>query len=70
MILISVAKIEDVSWSHVTEMERRASDAKKLVPDVSEKSDDPSEGLMNIMRKMYAKTKIVGVFFLITLLHF
>lgn len=52
MVIINVAKIEDVSWSHVTELEKRASDSKKIIPE-PDKSDDPSEGLMNVMRTMY-----------------
>lgn len=51
MVIINVAKIDDSNWSHVTEMEKRASDAKKILSE-TEKSDDPSEGLMNIMRTM------------------
>lgn len=53
MVIINAAKAEDFNWSHVTEMEKRASDAKKIVPD-TEKSDDPSDGLMNVMRTMYS----------------
>lgn len=52
MVIINVAKLDQNDWSHVTEIEKRASDSKKLVPD-TEKPDDPSEGLMNIMRNMY-----------------
>ncbi|KAK9718222.1 CS domain [Popillia japonica] len=52
MVIISAAKQEQKEWSHVTEIEKRASDSKKLAPE-SEKSDDPSEGLLNIMKNMY-----------------
>lgn len=51
MIVINAAKIEQVEWSHVTELEKRASDAKKIVPP-TDKSSDPSEGLMSIMKNM------------------
>lgn len=51
-VIINAAKTEDITWSHVTELEKRASDAKKIVPE-SDKSDDPSDGLMSIMRSMY-----------------
>lgn len=51
MVIISAAKQEQKEWSHVTEIEKRASDSKKLAPE-SEKSDDPSEGLLNIMKNM------------------
>lgn len=51
MIIISAAKNEQKEWSHVTEIEKRASDSKKLLSD-TEKSDDPSEGLMKIMKNM------------------
>lgn len=51
MIIINVAKIEETSWSHVTELEKRSSDAKKIVPE-TDKSEDPSDGLMSIMRSM------------------
>lgn len=53
MILISIAKTEPDTWSHVTELEKRASESKKIVPETDEKSDDPSEGLMSIMKNMY-----------------
>lgn len=51
MVIINAAKVEEVSWSHVTELEKRASDAKKVIPE-TDKSEDPSEGLMSIMRTM------------------
>lgn len=52
MIIITAAKRESINWSHVTELEKKASDSKKVVPD-TEKGADPSEGLMSIMRNMY-----------------
>lgn len=52
-MIITAVKVEPQNWSHVTEFEKKASESKKLVPDMDEKSDDPSEGLMNIMRNMY-----------------
>lgn len=51
MVVVNVAKKEQVEWSHVTELEKRASDAKKLNPP-ADKSSDPSEGLMSIMKNM------------------
>lgn len=50
MVVVNVAKKEQVEWSHVTELEKRASEAKK-VP-AADKSSDPSEGLMSIMKNM------------------
>lgn len=51
MIVVSAAKVEHVNWSHVTEIDKRASDAKKIVPE-TDKEADPSEGLMSIMKNM------------------
>ncbi|GJQ74517.1 hypothetical protein Trydic_g21384 [Trypoxylus dichotomus] len=52
MVIINAAKKDHNEWSHVTEIEKRASDSKKLAPE-AEKSDDPSEGLLNIVKNMY-----------------
>ncbi|KAK4883649.1 hypothetical protein RN001_006968 [Aquatica leii] len=52
-VLINAAKIEQKHWDFVTEIEKRASEAKKLnTPDL-DKSADPSEGLMSLMKNMY-----------------
>lgn len=51
MVVINLAKETPVSWSHVTETEKKASEAKK-VPQM-DKNADPSDGLMSIMKNMY-----------------
>ncbi|KRT83074.1 hypothetical protein AMK59_3115 [Oryctes borbonicus] len=51
MVIINAAKKDHKEWSHVTEIEKRASDSKKLTSD-AEKTDDPSEGLLNIVKNM------------------
>lgn len=51
MVIISLTKKDEQTWSHVTELEKKASDSKKIIPD-TDKSADPSEGLMSIMRNM------------------
>ncbi|KAF5273443.1 hypothetical protein FQA39_LY07460 [Lamprigera yunnana] len=53
MVLINVAKVEQNHWDFVTEIEKRASQAKKLPPLDPDKSTDPSEGLMSLMKNMY-----------------
>jgi len=42
-------------WSHITHAEKAAADAKKKSDDASKlgDKDDPSAGLMNMMKKMY-----------------
>ncbi|KAF5276097.1 hypothetical protein FQR65_LT16483 [Abscondita terminalis] len=52
-VLVNVAKLEQKHWDFVTEIEKRASEAKKLPTPDSDKSADPSEGLMNLMKNMY-----------------
>lgn len=51
MVVVNVAKKDQAEWSHVTELEKRASDAKKIASP-TDKSSDPSEGLMSIMKNM------------------
>ncbi|KAK5650579.1 hypothetical protein RI129_001608 [Pyrocoelia pectoralis] len=53
MIIINAAKIEQKNWEFVTEIEKRASDAKKLPTPDPNMSADPSEGLMSLMKNMY-----------------
>lgn len=55
MIIITAAKQESATWSHVTELEKKANDAKKVVPD-QDKNADPSNGIMGIMRNMYVSS--------------
>lgn len=55
MVIVSLSKTSTNKWSHMTELEKRASESKKLdtgADDLS-KDSDPSAGLMNIMKKMY-----------------
>lgn len=50
MVLVMLAKKELKSWTAVTAEEKRAQEARKPKP---EKSGDPSDGLMDIMKQMY-----------------
>lgn len=45
------------NWSHLTITEKRLADLKKteLETDMAANKDDPSAGLMNIMKSMYEK---------------
>lgn len=45
------------NWSHLTTTEKRLADMKKseLDTDVGATKDDPTAGLMNIMKNMYEK---------------
>lgn len=53
MILVNAAKLQKIiNWSHVTELDRKASDSKKMVPE-PDRGADPSDGLMSIMKNMY-----------------
>lgn len=56
MVIVNLAKTTTNNWSHMTELEKRASESKKMdttdTDDLS-KDSDPSAGLMNIMKKMY-----------------
>lgn len=49
MVIINVAKTGESSWSHVTELEKKAADSK--APKLDDNAD-PSEGLMNLMKNM------------------
>lgn len=53
MIIVNLAKTQNVNWSHVTEVEKRARDT-SMAPEM-DKNADPSEGLMSIMKNMYDK---------------
>ncbi|XP_018573684.1 calcyclin-binding protein [Anoplophora glabripennis] len=55
MVVINAAKKEPENWSHVTEWEKKSSDAKNLKPDLDDKNSDPSDGLMSLMKNMYEK---------------
>ena len=52
-IVLNVCKAENKMWSHITEIEKRADDAKKAKFDMKKNSDDPSESLMGMMKQMY-----------------
>ncbi|KAJ8985741.1 hypothetical protein NQ317_014394 [Molorchus minor] len=54
MVVLKAAKEEHVNWSHVTEWEKKSADLQKIDKDV-DKMDDPTEGLMSLMQKMYEK---------------
>lgn len=49
MVIISAAKTESTSWSHVTEFEKKVADNK--VPKMNENADS-TDGLMNMMKNM------------------
>lgn len=51
MVVINAAKKEMENWSHVTEWEKKSSDAKNPAPDLEDKSD-PTDGLMSLMKNM------------------
>lgn len=51
MVVITAVKIANSDWSHVTEIEKKAADAKAKKYEV-DKSGDPNDSLMNMMRKM------------------
>lgn len=58
MVIVNLIKSQEKDWSHITETEKRLSDSKKL-PETG-KSDDPSEGIMSIMKNMYVfKAKLL-----------
>ncbi|XP_044756619.1 calcyclin-binding protein-like [Coccinella septempunctata] len=52
MVVISAQKMDPSTWSHVTEIEKKVSDAKAKKYDL-DKSDNPNDSLMNLMKKMY-----------------
>ncbi|KAL3277028.1 hypothetical protein HHI36_012390 [Cryptolaemus montrouzieri] len=52
MVIINAAKVDPTNWSHVTEIEKKASDAKQKPFDV-DKSGPPEDGLMTLMKNMY-----------------
>lgn len=52
MIMILVSKQKEQNWGFVTELEKKAADSKKLLPDKMDDAKDPSESLMNVMKKM------------------
>lgn len=49
MVVINAAKTKSTTWSHVTELEKKAADSK--TPKLDE-NVDPSEGIMNLMKNM------------------
>ncbi|KAJ8962038.1 hypothetical protein NQ314_005820 [Rhamnusium bicolor] len=51
MVIINAAKKQPENWSHVTEWEKKSSDAQKIDTN-SDKMGDPSEGLMSLMKNM------------------
>lgn len=52
MVVINAAKEVEENWSHVTSLEKKASDHKKYLPDKVDDTKDPAESLMNMMKKM------------------
>lgn len=52
MVIINAAKKEPENWSHVTEWEKKSSDAKNPTPDMDDKLADPTDGLMSLMKNM------------------
>lgn len=52
MVAIMVAKEKEQNWSHVTELEKKAAESKTLLPDKMDDTKDPTENLMNMMKKL------------------
>lgn len=52
MVVVMLAKDAEENWSHVTALEKKASDHKKYLPDKVDDTKDPAESLMHIMKKM------------------
>lgn len=54
-VIISLKKAEvSKTWGHITEAERKAKEAKEAKYDTKDDmSNDPSSGIMNMMKKMY-----------------
>lgn len=50
LVVISASKVKDVTWSHVTELEKKADDAQKAK--FKTDSSDPNESVMSIMKNM------------------
>lgn len=51
MVLINAEKIKNIDWSHVTELEKKVTDSHKIKT-AEHMSEDPNQGLMNIMKDM------------------
>lgn len=51
MVIVSLAKKKLQNWSHITEFEKKASDAKAPKFD-DMKDQDPSQALMNMMKNL------------------
>ncbi|KAK9875127.1 hypothetical protein WA026_005920 [Henosepilachna vigintioctopunctata] len=52
MVVINAAKVDSTNWSHVTELEKKASDAKSKKLEM-DKSGAAEDNLMSLMRNMY-----------------
>ncbi|XP_064457655.1 calcyclin-binding protein-like [Ornithodoros turicata] len=50
-VVVFLRKAGPASWSHVTELEKRAKEAKAPKPDMED--SDPGASLMNMMKQMY-----------------
>lgn len=48
MIIINAAKKTQNKWSHVTSLEKKASDAQKM----DTENMDPADGIMSLMKNM------------------
>lgn len=54
MVIVYLTKSESVKWSHLTVSESKLKDAQsKALTDEMESNEDPSQGLMSLMKKMY-----------------
>ncbi|XP_019875141.1 calcyclin-binding protein [Aethina tumida] len=51
MVIINAAKKTQNKWSHVTSLEKKASDAQKM----DTENMDPADGIMSLMKNMYEK---------------
>ncbi|CAH0559105.1 unnamed protein product [Brassicogethes aeneus] len=50
MVIVSVAKKSQDTWSHVTGWEKKTTEPKSVEPDA-----DPADGIMSLMKNMYDK---------------
>lgn len=56
MVVVYLSKRQQsVDWKHLTLSEQKLKDAQKKDMDDMNSSEDPSQGLMNLMKKMYTE---------------
>ncbi|XP_014289728.1 calcyclin-binding protein [Halyomorpha halys] len=55
MVIVYLSKSQSVDWKHLTLSEQKLKDAQKKDIDDMNPNEDPSQGLMNLMKKMYTE---------------